>query len=118
MKMETKKNCVSPFPTSVRSTVSCCMVSRPAAFLVFFTCLYRLSPARFKYGNGIDICSNFLKLDIVSELKLMYSYEQDMIQTVLKDWLLYNPVLKVKSEFNINLYYDYFNVNTFSGTFH
>ena len=48
----------------------------------------------------------------------MYSYEQDMIQTVLKDWLLYNPVLKVKSEFNINLYYDYFNVNTFSGTFH
>jgi len=114
MKMETKKNCVSPLPTSVGSTLGHCMISRPAACLVFFTYLYRLSPARFKYGNMVDTCFNLLKLDIVSELKLVCSCEQDTIQIVLKDWLLYNPLLKVKSDFNIILYYDHSNVNTLS----
>jgi hypothetical protein len=38
-----------------------------------------------KYGNGIDICSNLLKLDSVSELKFMCGREQDTIQVLLKD---------------------------------
>jgi hypothetical protein len=83
--METKENMVGPPATSVRSTVDRCMVSRSAACVLFITCLYRLSPARFRYVNGFYICSKLLKLDIVIELKLMCSYEQDTIQIVLQD---------------------------------
>jgi hypothetical protein len=55
-----------------------------------------------------------LKLDSVSELKFMCGREQDTIQVLLKDWLLYNPLLKLKSEFSIILFYDHTNFNTFS----
>jgi len=85
MKKDTKNNCVIPSTTSVRSTVHRCMISRSAACVVFITCLYRLSTARFKYGNVFYICSNMLNLDFVSELTLICSYEQDMIQIVLQD---------------------------------
>jgi hypothetical protein len=70
-----------------------------------------------KYGNGIDICSNLLMLDSVRELKFMCSRGQDTTQVLLKDWLLYNPLLKFKSAFYRTSFEDHSDVNMFSGNF-